>query len=80
MELAATRMAAGIVLGAIRHLHGGRPTLTALAATILVRHRSYYETLEASNKSTEITAWLGWSAGIALEAQQRPFPWYPDSE
>jgi Fic family protein len=49
----------------------GRPTLTALAATILVRRRSYYEALEASNKSTEITAWLAWFAGVALEAQQR---------
>ena len=49
----------------------GRPTLTALAATILLRRRSYYEALEANNKSTEITAWLAWFAGIALEAQQR---------
>ena len=49
----------------------GRPTLTALAATILVRRRSYYETLEASNKRNEISEWLAWFAGIALEAQQR---------
>ncbi|MCH7798279.1 MAG: Fic family protein [Planctomycetes bacterium] len=49
----------------------GRPTLTALAATILVRRRSYYETLEASNTRTEISEWLAWFAGIALEAQQR---------
>lgn len=49
----------------------GRPTLTALAATILVRRRSYYETLEASNKRNEISEWLSWFAGIALEAQQR---------
>jgi len=49
----------------------GRPTLTALAATILVRRHSYYETLEASNKRNEISEWLSWFAGIALEAQQR---------
>ncbi len=49
----------------------GRPTLTALAATILVRRRSYYETLEASNKRNEISEWLSWFAGIVLEAQQR---------
>ena len=49
----------------------GRPTLTALAATILVRCRSYYETLEASNKGNEISRWLAWFAGIALEAQRR---------
>ena len=49
----------------------GRPTLTALAATILVRKRLYYETLEASNKGNEISRWLAWFAGITLEAQQR---------
>lgn len=49
----------------------GRPTLTSLAATILVRRRSYYETLEASNRSNDITRWLVWFAGVALEAQQR---------
>ncbi len=49
----------------------GRPTLTALAATMLARRRSYYEILEASNKHNEISTWLAWFAGIALEAQQR---------
>ncbi len=49
----------------------GRPTLTALAATLLARRRSYYDILEASNKQNEITDWLAWFAGIALEAQQR---------
>jgi len=48
-----------------------RPTLTALAATILVRQRSYYDALEASNKGNEVSSWLAWFAGIALEAQQR---------
>jgi Fic family protein len=49
----------------------GQPTLTALAATILVRRKGYYATLEAANKDTEITEWLAWFAGICLEAQQR---------
>ena len=49
----------------------GRPTLTALAATILARGRSYYDILEATNKRNEITDWLAWFAAIALEAQQR---------
>ena len=49
----------------------GGPTLTALAATILARRRSYYEVLEASNQGNEISEWLQWFAGIALEAQQR---------
>ncbi len=49
----------------------GRPTLTALAATMLARRRSYYEMLEASNQRNEISEWLAWFAGIGLEAQQR---------
>ncbi len=49
----------------------GRPSLTALAATILLRRRSYYEALEAANRSNAITNWLAWSAGLTLEAQAR---------
>jgi len=49
----------------------GGPTHTALAATILVRRRSYYDNLEASNKSNDIDEWLAWFAGIVLEAQER---------
>jgi Fic family protein len=42
-----------------------------LAATILAKRKSYYEALEAANKQNEITAWLAWFAGVAIEAQQR---------
>jgi len=49
----------------------GQPTLTALAAAILARRKSYYEALEAANKGNEITRWLMWFAGIAIEAQRR---------
>jgi Fic family protein len=49
----------------------GQPTLTALAATILVRRKSYYDALESANKQNEITAWLAWFAGVAIEAQRR---------
>lgn len=49
----------------------GQPTLTALAATILARRKSYYEALEAANKENEITRWLLWFAGVAIEAQRR---------
>lgn len=49
----------------------GQPTLTALAATILIRQKAYYRALEAANRSCEITGWLTWFAGICLEAQQR---------
>lgn len=49
----------------------GHPTLTALAATILIRRTTYYDALEAANKDTEVTSWLSWFAGIAIEAQHR---------
>ena len=49
----------------------GQPTLTALAATILVRRKSYYDALEKATKQNEITAWLAWFAGVAIEAQRR---------
>ena len=49
----------------------GQPTLTALAATILAQRKSYYEALEAANKENEITGWLMWFAGVAIEALHR---------
>jgi Fic family protein len=42
-----------------------------LAATILLRRKAYYAALEAANKKNEVTAWLSWFAGIAIEAQRR---------
>jgi Fic family protein len=49
----------------------GRAALTALAAAILDKRRSYYKALEAANKRNEITDWLAWFAATGLEAQQR---------
>jgi Fic family protein len=49
----------------------GEPTLITLAATILLRRKSYYEALEAANKQNEITNWVAWFAGITIEAQRR---------
>lgn len=49
----------------------GHPTLSALAATILIRRKSYYEALEAANKDNNMTRWLLWFAGIAIEAQKQ---------
>ena len=49
----------------------GRPTLTALAATILARRRAYYEALERSNTTNELTDWLCWFAAVTIEAQRR---------
>jgi Fic family protein len=49
----------------------GQPMLTALAATILARRKSYYEAFEATNRQNEITDWLAWFSGVAIEAQRR---------
>ncbi len=49
----------------------GRPTLTALAATILAKRKGYYDALEANNKFNEITEWIAWFAAAAIEAQRR---------
>ncbi len=49
----------------------GKATLTALAATILVHRREYYDQLERATKSNNVTQWLAWFAGITLEAQRR---------
>jgi Fic family protein len=49
----------------------GRPTLIALAATILAQRRAYYDTLAAANTNTDLADWLAWFAAMALAAQQR---------
>ena len=49
----------------------GQPTLITLAATILLRRKTYYAALEAANKQNEITNWVAWFAGITIEAQRR---------
>ncbi len=49
----------------------GRPTLTALAATILARRRAYYQALERGNTTNELTDWLCWFAAVTIEAQRR---------
>lgn len=48
----------------------GKPTLTALAATILAKRKAYYAALEMS-KDNEITSWLTWFAATTIEAQRR---------
>ena len=49
----------------------GRPTLTALAATVLLKRTAYYAALEANNKQQAISAWLRWFAATTVEAQRR---------
>ncbi len=49
----------------------GLPTLTALAATILLHRQEYYRALAEANKSNDVNAWLCWFGGIVLEAQKR---------
>lgn len=47
------------------------PTLTALAATLHRHRKAYYAQLHAASRSNRIDDWLGWFAGIVLEAQGR---------
>jgi len=49
----------------------GRPTLNALAQTILARRAAYYDALERASVANEITPWLAWFAATAIEAQRR---------
>lgn len=49
----------------------GQPTLIALAATILARRKRYYQELALASQRIEITEWMAWFAGIAIEAQRR---------
>lgn len=49
----------------------GRPTLTLLAETILRRRKAYYDALASASRHNEVTTWLRWFAGIAIEAQRR---------
>ncbi len=48
----------------------GQPTLLALAQTIEKHKKAYYNVLEKSNKSNEITDWLVYFCKTALEAQE----------
>jgi Fic family protein len=47
------------------------PPLTALSLTILSKRKAYYEALESSQTEADLTAWLRWLAGAAIEAQQQ---------
>jgi len=49
----------------------GQPSMTVLAATILIRRKEYYAALEAASRTNDVTDWLRWFAGIAIEAQYR---------
>ena len=49
----------------------GQPTLIALSQTIEAKRKAYYDALEASNKTLDITDWLEYFAQTVLEAQQR---------
>ena len=47
------------------------PQLSSLSATLLAHRLEYYKMLERANKSNEVSPWLRWFAGIALESQER---------
>ncbi len=48
----------------------GHPTLIALSHTIHRHRKAYYDRLEFSNKSCEITGWIQYFSQTILEAQQ----------
>lgn len=47
----------------------GRPALLSLSRAIKANRKQYYEALQEGQQSNEITAWVNWFVGIALEAQ-----------
>ena len=49
----------------------GQPTLTALAATMLLRRKAYYAALQAASTDNAIASWIAWFAGVTIEAQRR---------
>ena len=49
----------------------GQPLLLALATAILAHQKRYYEALEKASRQIDLTEWLTWFAGIALDAQRR---------
>ncbi|HWD25660.1 MAG TPA: Fic family protein [Rhizomicrobium sp.] len=48
-----------------------QPPLTMLAMTILAKRKAYYAALERNNTEIELSDWLRWFAGTAIEAQRR---------
>lgn len=49
----------------------GSATCIGLSETIARRRKDYYSALERVNKSNEVTTWLVWFGGVAVEAQRR---------
>jgi Fic family protein len=49
----------------------GSATCAGLSETILRHRKDYYSALERVNKTNEVTGWLVWFGGIAVEAQRR---------
>ena len=47
----------------------GEPSLIALSRTIARRRKAYYNILDESGRSLDITNWLTWFAGTVLDAQ-----------
>jgi Fic family protein len=47
----------------------GRPALLSLSRAIEANRKQYYEALQQGQKSNEITPWVTWFVGVALEAQ-----------
>ncbi|HVT11807.1 MAG TPA: DUF4172 domain-containing protein [Fimbriimonadaceae bacterium] len=48
-----------------------QPALVGLASTIMSRRAAYYDALQAASMRNEVTDWLAWFAGVAIESQRR---------
>jgi len=49
----------------------GHASITSLATTILRYRKDYYAALEAASRQNEITKWLAWFGGVAIESGRR---------
>lgn len=47
------------------------PVITGMAGTLLKHRKAYYAALEQASRTLDVTDWLLWFAGMAIEAQQR---------
>ncbi len=48
-----------------------QPVFISLAPTILSQRPAYYRSLELASRQNDITNWLAWFAGVAIESQRR---------
>ena len=48
----------------------GSPVILSLSRSIEAQRNDYYEALKSAQRSNEVTAWIHWFTGVALQAQE----------